>query len=101
MTRSFFDDNIDNVLISHSFERLFPLESYAERSFEPLGEIRTSLERRGIFSLSAPGVCGVPDEPRGRMGCYLIGAQVVGIVVLFLTRCSLSSMPWEGLRVSV
>ena len=25
--------------------------------------------------------CGVPDEPRGRMGC-LIAAQVVGIVVI-------------------
>ena len=24
--------------------------------------------------------CGVPDEPHRRMGCYLIAAQVVGIV---------------------
>ena len=28
------------------------------------------------------GSAGVPDEPRGRMGCYLIAAQVVGIVVI-------------------
>ena len=53
--RGSFEDNLDNVLISHSFERLFPLESYAERSFEPLGEIRISLERQGIFSLGAAG----------------------------------------------
>ena len=54
-TMFLFDDNLDNVLISHSFERLFPLESYAERSFEPSGEIRTPSSGKGIFSLSAAG----------------------------------------------
>ena len=58
-----------------------------------------------FISLSAQWMCGVPDEPRGRMGCYLIWAQVVGIVVivkvvlsLFLSRlpaqtlCSFASL---------
>ena len=32
-----------------------PRKSYAERSFEPLGEIRTSLRGSVLFPLSAPG----------------------------------------------
>ena len=34
-----------------------------------------------FYLSSARGICGVPDESRERMGCYLIWAQVVGILV--------------------
>ena len=75
-----FDDNFDNILISHSFERLFPLESIP-------------LERLGLSATTKmqPVECS-GFEPRWKRMPVLKAPCPVGAEILLISSCSLHSL---------